>query len=458
MKLNSMHLNVDPNTLQLAQECTEQLEDAWKHIDELVFSNQIKVLRAFSDSRISLTHMWPSTGYGYQDTGREGLESLFAQVFGGESALVRLAWTSGTHVLKTALFGLLRPGDELLSVTGTPYETLQPVIGIGPQCEPARQTDCQLQQVQPGSLKDFGIEYRETSCLIDFEAGAIDEDMLRQELERSITSSTRLVLIQRSRGYSHRKTISIASLGTFMELVRNKWPHIITFVDNCYCEFTDVLEPPALGVSITAGSLIKNPGGGLTATGGYVVGQEKYVDLVAGSLYAPGLGKEAGSNPYGYRDAYQGLFLAPKVVGEALKGASFAALFFGKLGYQVDPGPFEQRGDIVQEIILEHPEKLKSFSRAIQEASPIDSFATPEPWDMPGYAHQVIMAAGTFVQGASIELSCDGPFTHPYTAYLQGGLTKEHVIYACLRAKDALASIGEKHNSKQVNAKTYRAQ
>ncbi len=243
LKLNSMHLDVDPNTW-LAQECTEQLEDAWKHIDELVFSNQIKVLRAFSDSRISLTHMWPSTGYGYQDTGREGLESLFAQVFGGESALVRLAWTSGTHVLKTALFGLLRPGDELLSVTGTPYETLQPVIGIGPQCEPSRQTDCQLQQVQPGSLKDFGIGYRETSCLIDFEAGAIDEDMLRQELERSITSSTRLVLIQRSRGYSHRKTISIASLGTFMELVRNKWPHIITFVDNCYCEFTDVLEPP----------------------------------------------------------------------------------------------------------------------------------------------------------------------------------------------------------------------
>lgn len=431
LKLDTKHLNVKTDTLELAQECMETLREIWKSIDELVFSNQAKVLEAFAGSRISLTHLWPSTGYGYQDTGRERLEEVFAQVFGGESSLVRLAWTSGTHVLKTALFGLLRPGDEVLSVTGTPYETLQPVIGIDTPGQANSKT-------HEGSLKDFGVAYRETSCLVDFETGAIDEDSLSKQLEEHITSKTRLVLIQRSRGYSHRKTISMVCLGEFMAILNRKWPDILTFVDNCYCEFTDVWEPPTLGVTVTAGSLIKNPGGGLAATGGYVVGHKKYVDLIAGSLYAPGLGKEAGSNPYGYRDVYQGIFLAPKVVGEALKGASFAALFFSKLGYRVDPGPFDKRGDIVQEIVLREPEILRTFSRAIQGASPIDSFATPEPWEMPGYAHRVIMAAGTFIQGSSIELTCDGPFRPPYSAYLQGGLTKEHVIYACLKVKDAL--------------------
>ncbi len=431
MKHNHNRFGVTQNTLSLALECTYELTEVWNRIDNLVFSNQIKVLQAFNRARISLAHMWPSSGYGYQDMGREGLEQLFARVFGSESSLVRLAWTSGTHVLKTVLFGLLRPGDELLSVTGTPYETLQPVIGIDSSGKP-------LSDITRGSLQDLGISYSESSCLIDFETEIIDKDSLEAELENHITPRTRLILIQRSRGYSHRKTVSMSSLKQFMEVVNRRWPNIITFVDNCYCEFTDSYEPPVLGVSITAGSLIKNPGGGLAATGGYVVGTEKCVELVARSLYAPGLGKEVGSNPYGYRDIYQGLFLAPKVVGEALKGACFAALFFDKLGYKVDPGPFEERGDIVQEITLETPEALKALARAIQASSPIDSYASPEPWDMPGYTHKVIMAAGTFVEGASIELSCDGPFTYPYSAYLQGGLTKEHVIYACMKGKDAL--------------------
>lgn len=431
LKLNHKRFGVAQDTINLTLECTYELTEVWNDIDNLVFSNQVRVLQAFNQAKISLAHMWPSSGYGYQDMGREGLEQLFASIFGGESSLVRLAWTSGTHVLKTALFGLLRPGDEILSVTGTPYETLQPVIGIDGSGDP-------VSEICRGSLQDLGVKYRESSCLVDFEAGIIDKDTLETKLENYISPETGLILIQRSKGYSHRKTISMPALKQFMEIINRKWPNIVTFVDNCYCEFTDVYEPPVLGASITAGSLIKNPGGGLAATGGYVVGTEKHVDLVARSLYAPGLGKEAGSNPYGYRDTYQGLFLAPKVVGEALKGACFAALFFGKLGYKVDPGAFEKRGDIVQEITLKSPEALKTLAKAIQASSPIDSYASPEPWAMPGYTHKVIMAAGTFVEGASIELSCDGPFAYPYSAYLQGGLTKEHVIYACMKAKDAL--------------------
>lgn len=420
-------LNVEEDTAELAQKCICELGSVWNDIDRLVFYNQVKVLEAFRESKISSTHLWPSTGYGYQDVGREGLESLFAKVFGAESSLVRLSFASGTHVLKTVLFGLLRPGDELLSLTGRPYETLCPVIGIDTP-----------DNVKIGSLKDFGVKYKESTSLIDFETGVIDEFDLIANLKALVSPQTSLILIQRSRGYSHRKTISIESIKKISEILGMLYPSVPVFVDNCYCEFTDPLEPPAVGIAVTAGSLIKNPGGGLAPTGGYVVGKRQYVDLVAHSLYAPGLGKEAGSNPYGYRDTYQGLFLAPKVVGESLKGASFASLFFGKLGYKVDPAPFDRRQDIVQEILLETPENLRSFAQTIQAFSPIDSFATPEPWDMPGYSCPVIMAAGTFVQGASIELSADGPFAPPYSVYLQGGLTKEHVIYACMKAKDTI--------------------
>ncbi|MGI6620523.1 MAG: methionine gamma-lyase family protein [Bacillota bacterium] len=430
--MNHSQFDVSKDAFDLALDCIAELAEVWGRIDRLVFVNQARVLKGFGDARISLSHMWPSTGYGYGDAGREGLERLFAKVFGGEGSLVRLAWTAGTHVLKTALFGLLRPGDTLLSVTGTPYETLRPVIGIEPDgkglsYEPSR-----------NSLIGLGVKYRETSCLVDFESGLIGGDDLERILAEQIAQENTVIYIQRSRGYSSRKTISMESLKVLMAIVNRRWPEAVTLVDNCYCEFTDVYEPPALGVSLTAGSLIKNPGGGFAPTGGYVVGREEYVNLVAESLYAPGLGNEAGSNPHGYREVYQGLFLAPKVVGEALKGASFASLFFSKLGYETDPGPFEKRGDIVQQIIMKEPEALRVLARAVQAASPVDSFVSPEPSDMPGYSHQVIMAAGTFVQGSSIELSCDGPFIPPYSAYLQGGLTKEHVIYACMKAKDAL--------------------
>ena len=428
---NSFRLDVSNRTLELAQECIEELSVRWKTIDELVFQNQVRVLQAFTGARISLSHLWPSTGYGYQDLGREGLEKLFARLFGGENSLVRFAWTSGTHVLKTALFGLLRPGDEILSVTGTPYETLRPVIGLGG----AKQGS---EKRRSGNLLNLGVRYRECSCLVDYETSAIDKHALESQLEKHVTRDTTLILIQRSRGYTHRKTISMKSLREFMDIINRRWPSVITFVDNCYCEFADVYEPPSLGVSITAGSLIKNPGGGIAKTGGYVVGPNRYVDLVAESLYAPGLGKDIGSNPYGYKDSYQGLFMAPKTVGEALKGACFAALFFGKQGFETDPGPFEKRADIVQLITMREPEMLKTIAQAVQAASPIDSFAVPEPWEMPGYTHKVIMAAGTFIEGSSIELSCDGPFIPPYSAFLQGGLTKEHVIYACMKAKDAL--------------------
>jgi len=429
-------LNISKGTLGLAANCISELKPVWDSIDEKVLINQAQVLESFVKERISLSHMLPSTGYGYQDTGREGLDRLYARVFGGESALVRLHWASGTCVLKTAFFSLLRPGDEMLCVTGTPYETLLPIIGLKELKSPEGSKGKSIPS--SGSLADFKINYRETSCLVQFESGVIDEKELESELAKMVTASTKVIFIQRSRGYTNRKTTSIPVLKKFMEIKEKNWPSILTIVDNCYCEFADTLEPPALGITLTVGSLIKNPGGGLAPSGGYVVGKRACVERVAESLYAPGLYGEVGSNPYGYRDLYQGLFLGPKTVGEALKGACFASLFFKKMGYEVDPEPFENRSDIVQAITLKSPETLKTFAKHIQLASPVDSFATPEPWDMPGYEHRVIMAAGTFVQGSSIELSCDAPFTPPYTVYLQGGLTKEHVILACMKVGDAL--------------------
>lgn len=412
------------NILDLSEGCAKDLLQLWASVDKLVFFNQAKVLRAFTEERISLSHLWPSTGYGYGDHGREAMDKLYARVFGGEAAMVRLSWTSGTHVLKTALFSLLRPGDEMLSVTGQPYETLRPVIGTG-----------------TGSLASYGVSYNVSSCLLDYETGHLSEPGLEEALGQAVNSRTRVIFIQRSRGYSVRPAISMKTLETFTRILAKRWPGILTLVDNCYCEFVEEKEPPSVGIAVTAGSLIKNPGGGLAPTGGYVAGKREYIDRVADALYAPGISGEVGSNPYGYRDVYQGIFLAPKAVGEALKGAIFAALFFRRMGYEVDPGPFGPRSDIVQSITTGCPEFLRSMARSIQRMSPIDSYATPEPWDMPGYENQVIMAAGTFVQGSSIELSCDGPFAPPYIAYLQGGLTKEHTILACMHAGQQLLQL-----------------
>lgn len=407
-------------TADLVKTVRDKVRPYWDLVDELVLLNQKKVLAAFTSERISLTHMSPSTGYGYGDAGRDALDRVYARVFGSESALVRFHWTSGTHVLKTALFALLRPGDELLYVTGEPYDTLQPIIGAA------------------NGLGDFGVTYRETDALREYEEGKIGLDTLEERVTARVSAATKVVAIQRSRGYSSRKTVSMASLEAFLAMMRRRWPTVLTFVDNCYCELTEDREPPAVGASLTAGSLIKNPGGGICPTGGYVAGTADCVARVADALYAPGLAGEVGSNPYGYRDAFQGLFLAPRTVGEALKGASFAAAFFETLGYAVDPSPLGKRSDIVQAVTMGSPGKLSALARAVQSASPVDSYAAPEPWDMPGYSHQVIMAAGCFVQGSSIELSCDAPFTPPYTAYLQGGLSKEHVILACIAAREAL--------------------
>ncbi|NLA60017.1 MAG: hypothetical protein GX863_02820 [Firmicutes bacterium] len=396
-------------------ESQEEVAPVWERIDALVMANQERVLDSFIAERVALHHMSGSTGYGYGDAGRDTLDRLYARVFGAERGLVRTHWASGTHALKTALFALLRPGDDVLCVTGPSYDTLQPVTG-------------------KDGLGDFGITYRETDCLLKYEEGHIGMDAVEADLFEKLRSNTKVIYIQRSRGYTARKSISMASLREFMRLVKSKCRGLWTLVDNCYCEFAGPLEPPMLGVSLTVGSLIKNPGGGLAPTGAYAVGEAEPVARVAESLYAPGLGAEAGSCQWGYRDLYQGLFFAPKVVGECLKGITFAASFLGRLGFEVDPGPFDERSDIVQAITLGSPEKLKRFAQAIQASSPVDSFAVPEPWDMPGYDRQIIMAAGTFVQGSSIELSCDGPFTEPYTAYLQGGLTKEHVMLAVRRA------------------------
>ncbi len=421
----------DTQNLQsdLIKRCKAELNPIWDEIDTTVLLNQKKVLDAFVANRISLNHMAPSTGYGYQDMGRDGLDSLYKDVFQGDAGLVRAHWASGTHVLKTALFSLLRPGDEALSVTGSPYDTLHPIIGM----------DEKQGKTRPGtSLKDYGISYKETEALSMYQAGSITKEEMESLLKHTITPKTKLLMIQRSRGYSNRKTITMETLAAFMETINRQWPHILTFVDNCYCEFTETLEPPVFGVTLTAGSLIKNPGGGLAPTGGYLVGARWAVDAAADTLYATGIGNEVGSYAAGYRSMYQGLFMAPKTVGEALKGATFAAAFFQELGYKVDPLPLEPRSDIVQSVTMGSGEKLRSLAAAVQYASPVDSFATPEPWAMPGYERHVIMAAGTFVQGSSIELSCDGPFVPPYTAYLQGGLTHEHVILACLNAMELL--------------------
>ena len=405
---------------QLVQEYKQSLGTVWDKIDKAVFLNQSKVLDAFIGERIGLSHLSGSTGYGYGDVGREALDRIFARVFAGEAAMVRTHWASGTHVLNTAFKSLLATGDELVSVTGTPYDTLEPVLKT--------------------LSRKRGVRYRKTDALTRYQEGALGLLDLERQLDMVIGERTSVVAVQRSRGYSEKRPISMRCLEDFMNIMKRRWPQVQTLVDNCYCEFVEPSEPPKLGVTLTAGSLIKTPGGGLAPTGGYLVGKKDAVENAAEELFAPGIGSEVGSNPHGYRDFYQGLFLAPKVVGEALKGASFAAAYFSGLGLQVDPGPFDPRSDIVQTITVGSPEGLKALVSAIQATSPVDSYATPEPWDMPGYDRQVIMAAGAFVQGSSIELSCDAPFVPPYTAYLQGGLTKEHVILACLAAGKALGA------------------
>lgn len=376
--------------------CKEQFD----YIEEVTEYNQLKVQKAFINNGISESHFVNSTGYGYGDRGRETLDKVWAEVFGAEEALVRHNFTCGTHTLATALFGVLRPGDKMLCVTGTPYDTIHGVIGISGE--------------GMGSLKDFGVEYSEVPLKnerLDFDA-----------IENAVNDSTTMVYIQRSRGYELRPSLSVDEIGKVCDIVKKKNPNVIVMVDNCYGEFVEKTEPTQVGADLIAGSLIKNAGGGIATTGGYIAGRHDLVEKCAYRLTTPGLGKEVGATLGMNRELYMGLFFAPHTVGEALKSAVFISALFESFGYSVTPKYNEARHDIVQCLGLENAESLVAFCQGIQSGSPIDSFVLPEPWDMPGYDSKVVMAAGAFTLGSSIELSADAPIREPFYAWIQGGL------------------------------------
>lgn len=402
--------------LEIKQRVLQEARPLFQQIEETAESNTLKVLNTMREVRLSEAHFTTTSGYAYDDIGRQKLDELYAMVFDAEKALVRTQFVSGTHALSTVLFGLLRPGDTLLSVTGVPYDTMQTVIGYA--------------HPSPGSLKEFGISYDE----VPLQDGRVDLTALSQK----VTPKTKVALIQRSRGYSLRPPLTMENISQICRTIKAIQPHCVCFVDNCYGEFVNLAEPITAGADIMAGSLIKNPGGGLAPTGGYIAGKAALVELAAYRLTAPGMGDELGASLANNRLLFAGLFLAPHVVSQAMKGAIFAAGVFSHLGYAVSPAFAERREDIIQAIELKSPKKLIAFCRGLQKYSPVDSFAAPEPWNMPGYADQVIMAAGTFVQGASIELSADGPMRPPYHVYLQGGLTFEHAVIGILGAAQAV--------------------
>lgn len=399
--------------LELAEQAEEKVQERFRQIDRLIDQNQWKVIQAFQKYKVSDYHFAGSTGYGYNDSGREVLELVYADVFGAEAALVRPHFASGTHTIATALFGVLRPGDKLLYITGKPYDTLHKVIG---QSGDGR-----------GSLRDFGIAYDEVPLdpngLPDWEG-----------IRASMTADVKVVGIQRSRGYDWRQPSTVAQIGEMVQFVKAINPNVIVFVDNCYGEFTEELEPPQVGADLIAGSLIKNPGGGLAATGGYIAGKRELVELAAYRHTAPGIGSEVGAMLGATRSMYQGLFLAPHMVGQAVKGAVFAAALFEGLGFETSPAANDDRTDIIQAIRFTSAEHLVTFVQGIQQAAAVDAYVVPEPSAMPGYEHPVIMAAGTFIQGGSLELSADAPIREPYTAYMQGGLTYSHAKLGALTA------------------------
>ena len=401
----------------LREDVVARAREAFVRMDEVAEYNTRKVLDAMRACRVSDAHFGVSAGYAYSDLGREKLDELYARVFGAERALVRTQFVSGTHALATVLFGILRPGDQLVSITGAPYDTMQTVIGWAHE--------------SVGSLKEFGVDYDE----LPMQGGRVD----MEGIGRIVTARTKLALVQRSRGYSEREPLSIKDIRMVSARIKAANPNCIVFVDNCYGEFVDTVEPTEIAdVDIMAGSLIKNPGGGLAPTGGYIAGRSDLVEAASYRLTAPGMGDELGASLISNRLLFQGLFLAPHVVAQALKGAVFAAGIFEGLGCRTFPRFTDARSDIIQAIVLGDAERMKAFARAIQAMSPVDSFAAPEPWDMPGYADQIIMAAGTFVQGASIELSADGPMREPYCIYLQGGLTFEHAALGVMAAAEAI--------------------
>ena len=405
--------------LTLKERVLAELAPSFRRIEQISEENTLKVLTAMRECKVSDIHFNTSSGYAYDDIGRSKLEELYAKVFAAESALVRTQFVSGTHALATVLFGILRPGDKIVSLTGTPYDTMQTVIGYTASSS--------------GSLKEYGILYDE----LPLTEGRVDVERIADVLDER----TKMVLIQRSRGYSKRPTLLIEDIREICNQVHRLRPDCICFVDNCYGEFVESLEPTQAGADIMAGSLIKNPGGGLAPTGGYIVGREDLVELASYRLTAPGMGAELGASLVNNRLFFQGLFLAPHVVSQALKGALFAAGIFENLGYTTYPRISDERGDIIQAIELGTAEKLVAFCSGVQKYSPVDSFVKPEPWDMPGYTDQIIMAAGTFVQGASIEFSADGPLRPPYNVYLQGGLTFEQVMFGILGAAEEIRQL-----------------
>lgn len=393
------------------EEAERQAEENFREIDRLVDRNQWKVIEAFQKYQVSDYHFAGSTGYAYNDRGREVLDLVYADVFGAEGALVRPHFASGTHTISTALFGVLRPGDGLLYITGAPYDTLHKVIG-----KPGDGT---------GSLQDFGIHYDEAPLRKD---GSVDWDAVSMKMN----DRTKVIGIQRSRGYDWRDSFTVEQIGEMVARVKAMNPDCIVFVDNCYGEFTEDREPTQVGVDLMAGSLIKNPGGGLAETGGYICGRSELVELASYRLTAPGIGGEVGAMLGTTRGIYQGLFLAPTAVGQAVKGSVLAAAVFERAGFESRPRWDAKRTDLIQAISFADPEQLIAFVQGIQRAAAVDGHVVPEPWDMPGYEHPVIMAAGTFIQGGSLELSADAPIREPYIAYMQGGLTYSHVKFGLL--------------------------
>lgn len=403
----------------LVEEIEPKLERRWKDVEKIADSNQLRVLRAFRKHKVSDFHFSPSTGYGYNDIGRSTLEQIYADVFGGEAALVRPQIISGTHAIAIALYGLLRPGDELMYITGKPYDTLEEVIGVRGE--------------GMGSLNEYGISYKQID-LIDHQT--IDW----QGIETAISPATKVIGIQRSRGYADRPSFMIDEIAEMVKFVKEIKPDVYVFVDNCYGEFVEDREPCHVGVDLTAGSLIKNPGGGIVKTGGYLVGTEEAIAKASYRMAAPGIGAEGGASLYSLLEMYQGFFLAPHIVGEALKGAIFTAGLLGHLGFKVDPIWDAERTDLIQSVQFDQKELLIRFCQGIQKAAPVDAHVLPTPSSMPGYEDEVIMAAGTFIQGASIELTADGPIRPPYLGFIQGGLTLSHVKVGVLTALDELLS------------------
>lgn len=400
-----MNVNdIRPEVYEFARQAEEEIRPQFERVDRIAMLNTRKVMTAFQDNKVSDSCFAGTTGYGYDDLGREVLDKVYAQVFCTEAALVRIGFVNGTHALSAALFGILKPGDTLLSVTGLPYDTLRNAIGIEGDCH--------------GSLKFYGINYKQ----VDLKNGEADLDAIKAALaDRSISA----VLIQRSRGYENRKALSAEEIGEICSAVKSVAPNVTVMVDNCYGEFTGEHEPTEYGVDIMAGSLIKNPGGGLAPTGGYIVGRKDLVENAAMRLTTPGIGGECGASLGNNRLLFQGFFMAPHIVAQAIKTVTFCSAMMKKIGFESSPAPDEARNDIIQMVTLKNAENMKKFCHGVQAGAPVDSYVTPEPWQMPGYNVPVIMAAGAFVQGSSIELSADGPMREPYTLYVQGGITYE---------------------------------